>query len=108
MIFTHLLSAIALAFIGIPDQLSFAITLLLFRACTQSMDVVPRIAFLSAVLLPRERTAMLGAINVLKIEAQSIGPIVAGWLVEKDLFRVAFLLARSLKARYDLQTYFSY
>lgn len=102
MVFTHLPSSIALALLGIPNSAPVAMALLIFRASTQSMDTAPRSAFLAAILLPNERTAIMGAINVVKTGAQSIGPIVTGILVEKNLFWVAFLIAGSMKAVYDL------
>ncbi|KAF2205984.1 MFS general substrate transporter [Delitschia confertaspora ATCC 74209] len=102
MVFTHLPSSIALALLGIPGSLPVAMTLLVFRACTQSMDVAPRSAFLAAIILPNERTAVMGAMNVMKTGAQSLGPIITGVLVNKNLFWVAFLIAGSLKAIYDV------
>lgn len=102
MVFTHLPSSISLAFLGIPNSLPVAMALLIFRASTQSMDTAPRSAFLAAILLPNERTAIMGAMNVVKTGAQSLGPIVTGALVENNLFWVAFLIAGSMKALYDL------
>lgn len=102
MVFTHLPSAVALALLGIPQQVTAAIALLVFRACTQSMDVAPRSAFLASVLLPNERTAVMGAINVIKTATQSLGPLITGILVGRNLFWVAFLAAGSLKVIYDL------
>jgi MFS family permease len=102
MVFTHLPSSLALAFLGVPSALPIAIALLVFRASTQSMDTAPRSAFLAAILLPGERTAIMGAINVVKTAAQSIGPIITGNLVEKNLFWVAFMIAGGLKAIYDV------
>lgn len=75
---------------------------IILRSCTQSMDVAPRSAFLAAVVLPRERTAIMGFINLVKTSAQSMGPLITGVLAEKNLFWVAFLMAGSLKATYDL------
>jgi MFS family permease len=66
------------------------------------MDIAPRSAFLAAVLLPSERTAAMGAINVVKTTAQSLGPLTTGVLAGKDLFWVSFVCAGSLKASYDL------
>ena len=66
------------------------------------MDVAPRSAFLAAVLLPNERTAVMGFINVVKTFAQSLGPFITGLLAGRKLFWVAFLLAGSMKAAYDL------
>ena len=102
MVFTHLPSAIALALIPVPNALPLALFFLVLRACTQSMDTVPRSAFLAAVVLPHERTAIMGTINVVKTSAQSVGPTITGHLVNNNLFWVAFVVAGSLKATYDI------
>ncbi|UNI15595.1 hypothetical protein JDV02_002117 [Purpureocillium takamizusanense] len=102
MVFTHLPSALFLALIPLPSTLGPAILLLALRACTQSMDVAPRSAFLAAVLLPGERTAVMAAVNVAKTAAQSLGPLITGVLAGRDLFWVSFVAAGSLKACYDL------
>jgi sugar phosphate permease len=102
MVFTHLPSAVCLALIGIPSSLPLAMTLVVLRASTQSMDTAPRSAFLAAVVLPNERTAVMGTLNVVKTASQSLGPSITGFLAGKDLFWVAFLTAGSLKAAYDI------
>lgn len=102
MVFTHLPSAIFLALIPIPNSLPFALTFLILRSCTQSMDVAPRSAFMAAVVLPHERTAVMGLINVVKTSAQSLGPLITGVLAQHNLFWVAFVAAGTLKATYDL------
>jgi len=66
------------------------------------MDVAPRSAFLAAVVLPQERTAVMGFINVIKTSAQSIGPWITGLLAGRDIFWVAFMLAGAMKVTYDL------
>lgn len=102
MVFTHLPSAVALVLIGFPTSFPLAAFFVILRACTQSMDVAPRSAFLAAIILPNERTAIMGAINVAKTTAQSLGPLITGALADRGLFWVAFLTAGSLKATYDL------
>lgn len=102
MVFTHLPSAIFLALIPVPNSLPFSLLFLILRACTQSMDVAPRSAFLAAVVLPGERTAVMGLVNVVKTAAQSLGPLITGLLVQGGMFWVAFVCAGSLKATYDL------
>ena len=66
------------------------------------MDVAPRSAFLAAVILPHERTAVMGLFNVVKTSASSLGPLITGVLANKKLFWVAFLSAGTLKACYDI------
>lgn len=102
MVFTHLPSAIFLALIPLPDEVHWSIAFLVLRSCTQSMDVAPRSAFLAAIMLPNERTAAMGLINVFKTTAQSLGPLLTGVLADANLFWVAFVCAGSLKASYDL------
>ncbi|KAF8866995.1 MFS general substrate transporter [Acephala macrosclerotiorum] len=102
MVFTHLPSAIFLALIPIPNSLPFAMMFLILRSCTQSMDVAPRSAFLAAVVLPHERTAVMGLINVVKTSSQSLGPLITGILANNKVVWIAFVAAGTLKATYDL------
>jgi len=44
------------------------------------MDQAPRSAFLTAVVLPEERTAVMGVVNLGKSLSRSAGPIVTGVL----------------------------
>lgn len=102
MVFTHLPSAILLALIPVPSNVILAMAFLVLRASMQSMDQAPRQAFLSAVVLPNERTAVMGVLNVVKTLSQSGGPVATGWLASLNKFWVAFVVAGSLKAGYDL------
>lgn len=102
MVFTHLPSSVFLALIPIPDSLPYAMTFLLLRACLQSMDTPPRSAFMAAVVLPNERTAVMGLINVVKSSAQSLGPLFTGILADNNKVWIAFVCAGTLKGCYDL------
>ena len=102
MVFTHLPSAIFLALIPLPSHAWLSIIFLVLRSCMQNMDQAPRQAFLSAVVLPSERTAMMGVVNVVKTLSQSGGPIATGWLAGIGKFWIAFLIAGAMKASYDL------
>ncbi|KAF7593025.1 hypothetical protein BBP40_012112 [Aspergillus hancockii] len=102
MVFTHLPSAICLALIPVPNVLPLALTFLVLRACSQNMDVAPRSAFLAAALPSDKRTAIMGAINVVKTSSQSLGPLITGVLSNHGLFGVSFTIAGILKAIYDI------
>jgi len=102
MVFTHLPSAVFLALIPVPSSLPLALLFLILRACTQSMDVAPRSAFLAAVLLPGERTAVMGITGMLRTLASTIGPSLTGWLAGSDRFWIAFVVAGALRIGYDL------
>ncbi|OHW94991.1 major facilitator superfamily transporter [Colletotrichum incanum] len=79
-----------------------AMALLSLRACTQSMDQAPRQAFLAAAVLPTERTAVLGVVNIVKTLAQAGGIGSAGFLSGKNLWIVVLSGAGIMKACYDL------
>ena len=102
MVFTHLPSAIFLALIPLPSHAWLSILFLVLRSCMQNMDQAPRQAFLSAVVLPSERTAIMGVVNVIKTLSQSGGPVATGWLAGIGKFWIAFLIAGAMKASYDL------
>lgn len=104
MVFTHLPSAIFLALIPLPSPSYgwLAMVFLILRSCMQNMDQAPRQAFLAAAVLPSERTAVMGAVNVVKTLSQSGGPVATGWLAGIGKFWLAFLIAGGLKASYDL------
>ena len=102
MVFTHLPSAIFLALIPLPSHAWLSMIFLILRSCMQNMDQAPRQAFLSAAVLPSERTAIMGFVNVVKTLSQSGGPIATGWLAQIGKFWIAFLIAGAMKASYDL------
>ena len=102
MVFTHLPSAIFLALIPLPSQAWLAIVFLIIRCSLSNMDQAPRQAFLASVVLPSERTAVMGVVNVVKTLSQSGAPVVTGWLAGINKFWIAFLVAGAMKASYDL------
>lgn len=102
MVFTHLPSAIFLSLMPLPASLWLTILLLVSRASLSAMDQAPRSAFLSAVVLPAERTAVMGIVNTVKTMSQSSGPLLTGSLAESGRFWVAFVFAGALKAAYDI------
>lgn len=102
MVYTHLPSAIFLALLPAPTSLILTIVLLVARSSLASMDQAPRSAFLSAVVLPEERTAVMGVVNTVKTMSQSSGPLITGSLAGSGRFWIAFVLAGGLKAGYDI------
>lgn len=102
MVFTHLPSALALCLIPVPSSLPGAIFFLLLRSSLASMDIAPKAAFLSVVVMPGERTAVMGFISVVRTFSQSFGPVITGVLAQSGRFWVTFVVAGSLKATYDL------
>lgn len=102
MVFTHLPSAIALGLLPFAPTLSIAIFLLLFRFSLASMDIAPKAAFLSAVILPSERTAVMGFVNMVRTGSQSLGPVITGSMSQLGKGWAPFVAAGAMKAVYDL------
>ncbi|KAI0190320.1 MFS general substrate transporter [Astrocystis sublimbata] len=102
MVLTHFPSQIFRALIGVPNNVHTALLFLILNASTASMDAAPRSAFLATIILPEERTAVMGTLNVVKTTASSLGPLITGLLVDHDLYWVSFAASGSLKALYDV------
>jgi MFS family permease len=102
MVFTHLPSSMFLAIMPLPNSVHWSLALLVLRASTQSMDTPPRAAFLAMMILPGERTAVMGTVNVVRTTAQTMGPLITGILADRNHLWVSFVIAGSLKACYDL------
>ncbi|AOW00700.1 major facilitator superfamily domain-containing protein [Yarrowia lipolytica] len=98
----HFPSAMAMSFIPLAPNMPIAMALLLFRASTAVMDVVPRQAFLSHVVSAEERTKVMGIVNVVKTLARSVGPIFTGMFAEKNMLGFAFLITGLLEAAHDM------
>lgn len=102
MVLTHLPSSLFLGTLPAAPNLGLTIALLIGRSMMSSMDQAPRSAFISMVVLPQERTAVMGIVNTLKILSQSAGPWITGVLAGGGRFWVAFVVAGALKASYDV------
>lgn len=104
MVFTHLPNNVFLALIPVPGpHLTWlAILFLLLRNATSTMDTAPRQAFLTTLLDPTERTAVMGFVNVVRTVCQAVGPYVSGVLKNVNMLWVSFVLSGALKVVYDL------
>ncbi|KAF1959264.1 MFS general substrate transporter [Byssothecium circinans] len=102
MVFTHLPSSIASAFIPLPSSVGWTVALLLFRASLNSMDQAPRTAFIAAVVKPEERTGAMGITSMLRTLAMSVGPSITGILAGNDRFWAAFVATGICRITYDL------
>ncbi|KAM0234364.1 hypothetical protein ACHAP5_010085 [Fusarium lateritium] len=102
MVFTHIPAAVFLALIPIPNDVHLSVLFLVLRSCIQSMDIAPRAAFLATIIPSKERTVVIGLINVAKTTSSSLGPLITGLLADSNYFWVSFIIAGSLKVCYDL------
>lgn len=67
------------------------------------MDVPTRNAYVQGVVDADERSAANGITNVVRSIGASVGPLIAGWLMERPQYmNYPFLIAGGLKIVYDL------
>ena len=88
------------AAMSMPVSLYVIIIIFMLRSCTNVVGI--RTAFISSVILPAERTAFMGIINVVRTLGLSVGPIITGALAEDGRFEVAFVLSGIVVAAYAI------
>ncbi|KAK5118843.1 hypothetical protein LTR62_000052 [Meristemomyces frigidus] len=101
MVFTHLPNAVFLAFIPLAPTWWLLAILLLASSAFGSMDSAPRSAFVAAVFLPSERTAVMGTLNLVRTIAAAGGPLLTGYFHEKKMWGAVFVISAVLKIAYD-------
>lgn len=69
------------------------------------MDQAPRTAFISAVVPPEERTAVMGITTMVRTLAAMSGPSITGFLAGGSRFWIAFVGAGALRLGYDVGLY---
>ncbi|KAF2398228.1 MFS general substrate transporter [Trichodelitschia bisporula] len=102
MVFTHIPSSLAVLVFPAPPGVVLTVILLFIRTGLNNMDQAPRSAFIAAVVLPEERTAVMGITSMLRTLASTAGPTVTGVLAGNDRFWIAFVAAGALRLAYDL------
>lgn len=105
MVFTHVPSSAAVLLFPLPPRLWLTAGLLMVRAALNNMDQAPRAAFIAAVVLPAERTAVMGITSMLRTLASMAGPTITGLLAANDRFWIAFVAAGVCRLAYDFGLY---
>ncbi|CAI7640348.1 unnamed protein product [Penicillium manginii] len=98
----HALSSTALFFFPFPQQLGGLIVLVIIRSIFFDFDQATRQTFVICSVLPQERTVVMGAINMTRTLAQSLGPTVTGFLSSYGKLNFAFMCAGGLKWTYEI------
>lgn len=102
MFVTHFPASVFNMTIPLAKSQNVSMLLLLGRAATTTMDVVPRQVFLSSVVADNERTKVMGIVNVVKTLARSIGPILTGHFAQNGVLYLAFFLGGGFESLHDL------
>jgi MFS family permease len=102
MVFTHLPSNFLLIAVAFMPSLNWAIAVLLVRFALSQMDVPARQAYVTALVLPEERTAAAAYTNTARYVARPVGPAAGGVLMQRVAVGAPFVVAGAVKAAYDL------
>lgn len=101
LIATHIPASLLIILLPVPTTLTPTIVIYVLRTTAKWMDNGPRRAFMSSIIPAKERTMVMGWMNVVKTISQVSGPSVVGYLASRNLQWICFLLAGSLKLVYD-------
>lgn len=102
MVYTHVPANLFLAAAAFMPTAPLAVTCLLARMATSSMDVPARQALVMSVVPPEEQAAAASVTNVPRSLAAALAPLAAGWLLEHAWIGSPLVIAGALKLAYDL------
>jgi MFS family permease len=102
MVFTHLPANGFLVLAGIVPSAGLAVTCLLLRAATSSMDIPARQALVMRLVPAHERAAAASVTNVPRSLAAASTPALAGWMLDRSSFGWPLVVAGGMKIAYDL------
>lgn len=105
MVWTHLPSSLMLLAVPLAPSLSVAVLLFILRECFVEMDVPTRQSYIVAVVEPHERLRAAGLVNLARVSAWSIAPVLAGSLMGSLSLSAPLVIGPSLKIGYDLLLY---
>ncbi|KAJ3336872.1 hypothetical protein HDU93_002027 [Gonapodya sp. JEL0774] len=107
--FTDLPSSILVALLPMTvPNLSATTAFLFIRSSISEMDVAPRTAYVTSIVPPQSRTAILGITSIVRSLARAMGPSVTGYLSTNGMFDTAFILCGGLKIAYDVLLLWSF
>ncbi len=105
MVFSHLISNVLLIALAVAPTLSVAVALLLARHLLSQMDLPTRQTFLMLAVEDQEREHAATLTNTTRTVAQSVSPVVTGWIMQTLSLSAPFILGGGLKIVYDLLLY---
>jgi MFS family permease len=102
MVYTHLPSNGFLFLAALMPNAALTIVFLLLRSSLSQMDVPARQSYVMAMVPPEERATAASVTNVPRSLASALGPVLAGWMLDRSTFGWPLIFAATLKAVYDL------
>ncbi len=105
MVFTHIPASLLLVAVAFVPSYPVAVALFLVRELLVEMDVPTRQSYVMAVVEPQERTKVAGITNLVRLASWAIGPLLAGFAMERASLAAPLLLGAGVKILYDLLLY---
>jgi MFS family permease len=108
MVATHLPSSLFVMLVPVAPSAAVASALFLAREALVEMDVPTRQSYLMAIVRPEERTLASGVTSVTRNLGWSVGPSLAGVLMQQVAMSAPLYVGSALKIAYDLILYRSF
>jgi MFS family permease len=105
MVFSHLVSNVLLIGVALAPTPGLAVALLLARHLLSQMDVPTRQTFLMLAVHDHERESAASLTNMSRTLAQSMSPVLTGWVMASVSLTAPFFLGGGLKILYDLMLF---
>jgi MFS family permease len=105
MVFTHIPSNVLLILVPFAPTFGGAIAFWLGRMSLSQMDVPTRQAYTVSVVMPRHRTAAVALTGLSRNVTQTVGPSLAGYLLQVVSSASPFFIGGTLKIVYDTLIY---
>jgi MFS family permease len=102
MVFTHLISSLALIAVAFAPTAPIAIALYLMRQSLSQMDVPTRQAYLMALVEDHEREGAAAATTLARTVTQAVSPALTGWIMQAGALGAPLAIGGVLKIVYDL------
>jgi MFS family permease len=102
MVFTHIPSSLLLMTVAIAPTFTAAAALFLLREGLVEMDVPTRQSYVMAMVLPDERTFASGVTHLVRLGGWTLGPAIAGPLMQFASLGASLFAGAGMKIAYDL------
>lgn len=107
-VFTHIPSSLLLGTAVMAPSFPVAAMLFLLREGLVEMDVPTRQSYLMAVVRPSERIVASGVTHLVRMAGWTVGPSIAGVMMQGAPRAVPFLAGACLKITYDVLLFSSF
>lgn len=108
MVFTHVPASLLLVAVPFAPSFAVAAALFLLREALVEMDVPTRQSYVLAVVRPEERTIASGVTHLVRLLGWTVGPSIAGALMQGVSLATPLFVGAATKILYDVLLYLAF